>query len=238
VAPTLVLAGVRRVGEVGADAEDGPAVEATAELAQLVHRESHRVPDTGLGRASQGRARDTGDPKLRPSHERGGEPAVNRQERALVAHAPRHLVERGSGQVEPLVEELPALAERRAERFELPFHPAGRDRRHHAAAREEIERRQLLQSDQWVPGRDDQRRNAELQALCPAGEEAERDERLRDRAVDGRVLVRHDQVVGHPGGVEARLLCGKRAGRQPLRLEAFAVVREDQAEVERHCGRR
>jgi len=71
---------------------------------------------------------------------------------------------------------------------------------------------------------------------CPAGEEAERDERFGDRAVDVRVLVRHDEVVGHPPRVEARLLGRDRASRKPLRLEAFAVVREDQAEVERHCG--
>ena len=33
-----------------------------------------------------------------------------------------------------------------------------------------------------------------------------------------------------------RFFVGKRAGRQPLRLEAFAVVREDQAEVKRHAA--
>jgi len=72
--------------------------------------------------------------------------------------------------------------------------------------------------------------------LRPAGEEAERDERLGDRAVDRGVLVRDDQVVGHPAGIEAGLLGGDRARREPLRLEALAVVRQDQAEVERHVA--
>ena len=171
-----------------------------------------------------------------PPHEPRREPAVEREVPALEAHAAGHLLERRRRQVEPFVEQLPALRERRAERVELALHPAGRDRGHDAPAGEEVQRRQLFQGDQRVASRDDQGRDAELQPLRSAGEEAERDERLGDRAVDRRVLVGNDQVVGHPAGVEARLFGRDRARRKPLRLEAFAVVREDQAEVERHCG--
>jgi hypothetical protein len=43
----------------------------------------------------------------------------------------------------------------------------------------------------------DERGDAELQSLGARGEEAEGDERFGDRAVDGRVLLRDDDVVGH-----------------------------------------
>jgi hypothetical protein len=50
------------------------------------------------------------------------------------------------------------------------------------------------------------------------------------------MLLRHDQVVGHPPRIEAGLLGSDRARREPLRPEALAVVRQDQAEVERHVA--
>ena len=194
------------------------------------------MPDAGLPGAAQGGTRHAGDPQLRPPHQRRREPAVEREQLTLVADAAGHLLERRGGEVEPLVEQPASLLEGRAQRPELTFHPAGRHGRDDPSAGKGVERRELLQRDERVPGGDDQRRDAEPEPLRPAGEEAERDERLGDRAVDRGVLVRNEQVVGHPAGIEAGLLGGDRARREPLRLEALAVVRQDQAEVERHVA--
>jgi hypothetical protein len=98
---------------------------------------------------------------------------------------------------------------------------------------EEIERHQLLERDERPALRDHERRDAELEATRAAGEKAEGDERLGDRAVRLRLRGRDDQVVGHPAGVEAAFLCGKRDPREPLRVERLAVVRQDHAEVQR-----
>ena len=54
--------------------------------------------------------------------------------------------------------------------------------------------------------------------------------RLGDRAVDRCVLGRHDDVVGHPAGVEPGLLRRNRRPGKPLCVEPLAVVRKDQAE--------
>jgi hypothetical protein len=99
-------------------------------------------------------------------------------------------------------------------------------------ARHEVEGRELLQRDERIPLRDDQGRDPELERARPAGEETERDERLRDRSVHRRVLGRHEDVVGHPAAVEPGLLGRDRGGRQALGVEGVAVVRQDQAQVE------
>ena len=101
-------------------------------------------------------------------------------------------------EVEPLVQEPPTPFELRAQRLELALHPAGRDRGHDSAAREEVQARELLQRHGRAPGGDDQRRDTELEPCRAAGEETHRDERLGDRAVHRRVLLGDEQVVGRP----------------------------------------
>src|SRR5207248_4746670 len=169
--------------------------------------------------------------------ERRRQPGLEREQPSVPAHEPGHLLERRARRVEPLVEQPPSRLERGPERRELALHPAGGDGGHDPAAGEEVERRQLLQRDERVPLRDDERRHAELEPARVRREEAERDERLGDRAVDRRVLRRHDEVVGDPAAVEARLLGRDRAPRQPVGVEPVAVVREDEAEVPKGHGK-
>ena len=57
----------------------------------------------------------------------------------------------------PLVELPASTREVGAEQRELALHPARRDRRDDPAAREEVERRELLQSDERVALRHDER---------------------------------------------------------------------------------
>ena len=225
--------------ERDADAQDDAAVlpslaQLGGQRAQLVRRQRHRVPDTRTRRPSYCRPRHPGHPELGATgaNERRREPAVHREELALVDNASRHLLEHGRSEVEPFVEQAPAALEVRAEELELTLHPARGDGGDDAAAREQVERRQLLEHDKRVPLRDDERRDAELEPLRPRGEKAERHERFRDRSVHRRVLRRHDHVVRDPAGVEACFLRGCRGRREPLGAERLAVVRQDQAEVQ------
>jgi hypothetical protein len=95
----------------------------------------------------------------------------------------------------------------------------------------------LLQRDEWVPLRDDERRDSELESVRAAGEESERDESLGDRPVDRRMLGRDDDVVRDPPRIKTGGLCCDRNAREPLRIERLAVIREDETEVERrHVG--
>jgi integrase family protein with SAM-like domain len=238
--PSSLVASSRRVGgERDADAKDHPRIcPALSQLgrhrAQCVRRERDRMPHACSRGPTERGPRYAGDPELGPAgaNEPGRDPGVQREEVALVHDSPGHLFKRRLGQAEPLVKHPAAALERRAERRELALQPARGDGGHDPAAGEKIERRQLLEDDERVPLRNDERGDTELQPARPAGEEPERHERLGDQPVDGRLFGRHEQVVGHPAGVEPRLLGSHRRGGHAFGLERFAIVREDQTEVE------
>jgi hypothetical protein len=99
------------------------------------------MPDARTRRSSQRRPRHPGHPQLGATgtDEPGREPAVDREEVALVHDASRHLFEHARGEVEPLVEEAPSSLEVRTEERELAFHPAGGDSGDDAAAGEQAE---------------------------------------------------------------------------------------------------
>ena len=88
---------------------------------------------------------------------------------------------------------------------ELALHPPGRDRGHDPPAREEVERGERASGRLRVSaaGTISADTPSSSRVVLP-GEEAERDERLGNRPVDGRVLGRHEQVVGGPSRSRSR----------------------------------
>jgi hypothetical protein len=85
----------------------------------------------------------------------------------------RHLVEDRARELQPFVEQPAPAFVGSAQRRELLLQPARRHRRHDPPARQEVEARELLQRDQWIALRDDERRYAERDPLRPAREEPE-----------------------------------------------------------------
>jgi len=105
--------------------------------------------------------------------ERRREPAVDGEELTLEHNAPRHLLEGADGELEPLVEQPPPALELRPEERELAFHPTRGNSGDDSAAREQVEGRQLLERDERVALRDDERRDPELEALRTRRQEAQ-----------------------------------------------------------------
>jgi hypothetical protein len=95
---------------------------------------------------------------------------------------------------------------------------------HNPAAREEIERCELLQRDQRLALRDDESGDAELKPPRAPRKEAERHQCLGNRSVRAGMLGRNDQVVGDPPGLEARLLGSDSGTRERLGVERRPVV--------------
>ena len=192
------------------------------------------MPDARLRRTPKRRPRHAGDPQLGTSwaHEPRREPAIDREERALVRHPSRHLIEDAVGEVQPLVEQPPASLEIGAEERKLALHPAGRHGRHDPTSREQVQRRQLLENDERVALRHDERRDAQLEATRAGCQVPERDERLGDRPVYRGVLLGYDHVIGDEAGVETRLLSSKRGRDEALGGKTLTVVRKDEAEME------
>ncbi len=197
------------------------------------------LPDPGARGASQRRSRHAGHPQFWPTgaNERRGQPAVHREEVALVDDGSWHLFEQRHGELEPLVEQAGPALEVRAEERKLALHPARCDGGHDTAAGQQVEGRELLERDERVALWHDERRDAELEALGRSGEKTERHEPLRDGPVYRRVLGRHDQVACDPAGVEAGRLCGPGRRCQPLGVECLAIVRQDHTEVQLRHGR-
>jgi hypothetical protein len=162
--------------------------------------------------------------------------SVDQKVLSFVADAPGHLLKDLLSEMEPLVEKPPSTSVFGPQVRELRLEPPSRHGCHDPAAREEVEGRELLERDEWVPLRNDQCGDAELEPLGLGGEEAERDERLRDRAVDTGTVGGDDQVVCDPRGVEPRIFGCNRGSNEALGCEGWAVVRKDQTEVKRQNG--
>ena len=185
MAAALVAPRPRLGSERDADAKHDPAVrpsgaELGGQLAEFVGRKCDRVPDARAGhRRSVARDTPANQSSGPPGRTSAGESHQSTEKKlALVDDLSRHLLERGRGEVEPLVEQAPAAREICAEAGELALHPARSDGGHDPPAREQVQRRQLLQRHEGVALGHDERRHAGLKPLCLRGEEAERDEGL------------------------------------------------------------
>jgi PPOX class probable F420-dependent enzyme len=82
-----------------------------------------------------------------------------------------------------------------------------------------------------VVQRHEHNRGAKPDPLRPAGDPAERDERVVDAAVRVDGLRPDDDVLGRPGGGEAKLLGRLGDPADPVGIRVLAVIRQDHAEV-------
>ena len=110
----------------------------------------------------------------------------------------------------------PAALERDAHELELVPVPAHADAERDAAAGELLQRRHLLREVERVVQRQDHDRGAEPDALGPAGDPAERDERVVDAAVRIDAFGADDDVLRRPHRVEAELLGGLGGAADPV----------------------
>src|SRR5712691_8084936 len=136
-----------------------------------------------------------------------------------------------SHQADRLVGTPTAAFELDAHEVELVLVPAHADAQREAAARELLQRRDLLREVHRVVQRHEDDRGAEPDSLRPAGDPAERDERVVYAPVRIDALGADDDVLGRPDGVEAELLGGFRGAANGLGRRALPVVRQEDAEV-------
>src|SRR4051812_12264867 len=113
----------------------------------------------------------------------------------------------------------------------LSLVPAHADADDRASAGKLLQRCGLLREVERVVQRQDHNRCAEPHALRPTGDPAERDERVVDAAVGIDGVGPDDDVLRRPNGVEAELLGGFNHAANAAGRRAFAVVREDHAEM-------
>ena len=94
-----------------------------------------------------------------------------------------------------------------AEIRELRLAPANPEAGDHPAARQRVERGELLREDHGVALGDDDDARAEPETAVPGADPGERLDRVEVRpVVPGRVAVVDEDVVGRPDGVEAELV--------------------------------
>ena len=117
-------------------------------------------------------------------------------------------------QPDRLVGAAAAALERDAHEVELVAVPADADAEREAAAGELLQRRDLLREVHRVVQRQEHDRRPEPDPLRPAGDPAERDERVVDAAVRVDALGADDDVLGRPDRVEAELLGQPRPTRR------------------------
>jgi PPOX class probable F420-dependent enzyme len=124
-----------------------------------------------------------------------------------------------------------AAGERNAHELELVPVPADADADRDTAARELLQRRHLLGELERVVQRQDHDRGAEPDALGPAGDPAERDQRVVDAAVRIKGLRADDDVLRRPDRVEAERLGGLGCPADPVGRGTRAEVRQDHTKV-------
>jgi PPOX class probable F420-dependent enzyme len=191
---------------------------------------ARRVPDVAeLERPPDRPRRAAADPdlRLRRGMRLGGRVLVRpvaALEQALAAperaHEPDRLVGAPAASLEVDAHEVVLIP--------VPVHP---DAEREAAARELLERRHLLRKVERVVQRHEHNRGAEAHAFRPAGDPAERDERVVETAVRVDARGADNDVLGRPDGVEAELLCGLRDAPDPLRRRIALKVGQDHPEV-------
>ena len=125
----------------------------------------------------------------------------------------------------------PRPVELDAHEIELVLVPAHPDTEREAAAGELLQRRDLFRQVHRVVQRHEHDRCAEADPVRPAGDPAERDERVIDAAVRVDCLGTDDDVLGRPDRVEPKLLGGLGDTADPVGTRALAVVRQDHTEV-------
>jgi PPOX class probable F420-dependent enzyme len=136
------------------------------------------------------------------------------------AHYPDRLIAAGS-----------ATFELDAHEVELVPVPAHADAKRETAARELLQRRDLLRQVHRVVERHEHDRGAEPDPLRLARDPAERHERVVDAAVRVDCLGTDDDVLGRPDGFEAKLVGGLGNTANAVRGRVLAVVRQDYTEV-------
>src|SRR5918994_4866978 len=136
------------------------------------------------------------------------------------AHQPDRLVGAPAAALELDAHELKLVS--------VPTHP---DTEREASAADLLECRDLLREKHRVVQRHEHDRSAEPDPLRPAGDPAERDERVVDAAVRVDGLRPDDDVLGRPGGGKAKLLGRLGDPADPVRIRVLAVIRQDHAEV-------
>src|SRR5438105_15116877 len=180
-----------------------------------------RAPDRRWGAAA--------DPDL---GRRGGQRLGGRvvEGPVLAVEVPPALPERPH-EPDRLVAAPAAALELDAHEIELVGVPAHADAEREAAAGELLERGGLLRQVHRVVQRDEDDRGAEADPVRPAGDPAERDERVVDAAVRVDAFRPDDDVLGRPDGVVAELLGELGGAADPGGARAGAVIRQDHAEM-------
>src|SRR5438552_12236623 len=180
-----------------------------------------RAPDSAIGAAA--------DPDL--GLWRGARLGRRVPVRPVTALERRLAAPERAHQPDRLVAAAAAPLERDAHELELVAVPAHADPEREAAAGELLQRRHLLRQVERIVQGHEHDRGAEPDPLSPAGDPAERDERVVHAAIRVHRFRPDDDVLRRPDGVEAehfrRLRERTDAGRRRLRTE----VRQDHAEV-------
>ena len=99
------------------------------------------------------------------------------------------------------------------------------------AAGELLQRRHLLRQVEGIVQRHEHDRGAERDALRPAGDPAERQQRVVDAAVRVKALRPDDDVLRRPNRMKAELLRRPREHADARRRRLATEVRQDHAEV-------